>query len=79
MEPAVQTEFRYQPRYCTFLGKHVWAIRTQQADGTWRTVNCLDKDEGCFSVECSFTTDHGQWPYPLERQMTGAPQQPPTP
>jgi hypothetical protein len=60
-EPRV--EFRYQPRYCTFLRKHVWAIATKQADGTWRIVNCLDKDEGCFSLECAFTTDCGQWPY----------------
>ena len=71
-EPSV--EFRYQPRYCTLLGKYVWAIRTRQApppknlvggqaDGTWRTVNCLDKDEDCFRIECAFTTDNGEWPY----------------
>ena len=60
-EPGV--EFRYQPRYCVLLGKYVWAIRTRQADGTWRTVNCLDKDEGCFRIECAFTADRGEWPY----------------
>ena len=56
-------EFRYQPRYCTLLGKYVWAIRTRQADDTWRTVNCLDKDDGCFQLECALITDHGAWPY----------------
>ena len=55
--------FRYQPRYCTLLGKYVWAICTRQADGTWRTVNCLDKEESCFQLECAFTTDNGEWPY----------------
>ena len=56
-------EFRYAPRYCALLRKHVWAIMTHQADGTWRIVNCLDKDEGCFSLECAFTTSGGEWPY----------------
>ena len=57
-------EFRYQPTYCALLRKTVWAIRAKQPDGTWRIVNCLDKDEACFSLECAFTTDHGTWPFP---------------
>jgi hypothetical protein len=63
METAPKVECRYEPRHCTLLGKDVWAILTQQADGSWRVVNCLDKDEGCFSLECAFTSDHGAWPY----------------
>lgn len=55
---------RYRPVVCTLLGKEVWAIRTKQPDGSWRIVNCLDKDEGCFGVDCVFTTSGGQWPYP---------------
>jgi len=54
---------RYEPRYCTFRHDNVWAIVAQQADGSWKIVNCLDKDEGCFGVACTFTTDHGVWPY----------------
>ena len=65
MAEDVKTEFRYQPKFCTLLRKHVWAIMTKQADGSWRVVNCLDKDEGCFSLECAFTTDHGEWPYTM--------------
>ena len=60
-EPDV--EFRYQPRYCALLGKYVWAIRMRQADGTWKIVNCLDKDEPCFSLDCAFTAERGAWPY----------------
>ena len=56
-------EFHYQPRYCAFLRKVVWAIATKQSDGSWRIVNCLDKDEPCFSLDCAFTTDQGEWPY----------------
>ncbi|MBI4003788.1 MAG: hypothetical protein HY353_02090 [Candidatus Omnitrophica bacterium] len=63
MPDDVDVGFRYQPRYCALLGKYVWAIRTRQADGTWRTVNCLDKDEPCFSVACTFTTERGEWPF----------------
>lgn len=63
MEPEPRVEFRYEPKHCTLLGKQVWAILTRQPDGTWRTVNCLDKDEACFSLDCSFTTDQGEWPY----------------
>ena len=63
MKAEARVEFRYEPKYCKLLGKYVWTIRTQQADGTWRVVNCLDKDEGCFQLDCAFTTDNGQWPY----------------
>ena len=60
---STQVDVRYEPKYCAFLKQHVWAIRTKQADGAWRIVNCLDKDEPCFGLECAFTTDHGEWPY----------------
>ena len=63
MNGASKVEFRYQPVYCAVLRKHVWAILMQQSDGTWRIVNCLDKDEGCFTLDCAFTTSGGQWPY----------------
>ena len=63
METESKVEFRYQPKYCAFLRKVVWAIVTRQADGSWRIVNCLDKDEACFSLDCAFTTDQGEWPY----------------
>jgi hypothetical protein len=63
MDSDQPERFRYQPKYCAFLRKHVWAILTPQADGSWRIVNCLDKDEGCFHLDCVFTTDHGEWPY----------------
>ena len=56
-------EFRYDPRLCAFLRKRVWAIRTKQPDGAWRIVNCLDKDESCFTLNCAFTTDGGAWPF----------------
>ena len=56
-------ELRYQPTYCAFLRKRVWAILTKQPDGSWRIVNCLDKDEDCFRLDCAFTTDHGEWPF----------------
>ena len=63
MNKATAVEFRYQPRYCALLGKYVWAIRTRQADGTWRIVNCLDKDGPCLSLDCAFTAEGGAWPY----------------
>ena len=63
MGGEARPEVRYQPRYCTVLGKHVWAIRTCQPDGSWRIVNCLDKDEACFTLDCIFTSDRGRWPY----------------
>ena len=63
MGEDTEAEFRYQPRRCSFLNKLAWAIMTRQADGSWRVVNCLDKDEPCFSLDCAFTTDNGEWPY----------------
>jgi len=56
-------EVRYLTRRCPFLRKEVWAILTRQADGDWKIVNCLDKDQGCFQHNCAFTTDGGQWPF----------------
>ena len=73
MGTDTKVEFRYEPKCCKFLGKHVWAILTQQGEGTWRIVNCLDKDELCFGLECAFTTDNGEWPY-----KAPAPKPPPT-
>ncbi len=64
MSDASNPEVRYHPVHCALLDKQVWAIRMRQPDGTWRIVNCLDKDEGCFRVECVFTTSCGVWPYP---------------
>ena len=63
MEAETRVEFRYQPKYCAFLRKKVWAIVTLQSDGTWKIVNCLDKDEACFHLDCAFTSDAGEWPY----------------
>ena len=54
---------KYLPRYCTLLKRDVWAILTRQADGTWRIVNCLDKDKPCFSEDCAFAVDGGEWPF----------------
>jgi len=67
MDAAPQAEFRYQPKRCAFLRQVVWAIKTPQADGSWHIVNCLDKDEGCFSLECAFTTPCGEWPFQESR------------
>ena len=71
MEDKPTREFRYEPRLCSFFCKHVWAIRMQQPDGSWKIVNCLDKDESCFGVECVFTTSGGQWPYTALSQQVG--------
>ena len=65
MDTAPKIEFRYEPRHCALLGKDVWAIMTRQGDGSWRIVNCLDKDASCFQLECAFTTSGGRWPYDL--------------
>jgi len=64
MSSDTPVTFRYEPKRCALLDKHVWAIQACQADGTWKIVNCLDKDESCFTLECAFTSDHGAWPYP---------------
>ncbi len=63
MSLAPRVSIRYQPTTCTLLDKEVWAVLMQQADGSWRVVNCLDKDAACFNVECDFTTSGGSWPY----------------
>ena len=34
MSAEPQVEVRYEPKYCTFLKQHVWAIQTRQEDGT---------------------------------------------
>ncbi|MBI3321460.1 MAG: hypothetical protein HYZ91_04240 [Candidatus Omnitrophica bacterium] len=60
---ATSVEFRYQPRYCSLLRQHVWSILTRQPDGSWKVVNCLDKDAICFDLDCVFTTERGEWPY----------------
>ena len=54
---------KYLPRHCPFLNKEVWAILIQQTDGTWKIVNCLDKDERRFEHHCAFTVDGGAWPF----------------
>ena len=73
MGTETRVEFRYEPKFCTLVGRNVWAILTQQADGSWRIVNCLDKDESCFKRECAFTTDHGAWPYAAELASPSTP------
>jgi hypothetical protein len=66
MNSSPKAVFRYEPRRCEFFRKHVWAIRTRQANGTWRIVNCLDKEHACSGVDCCFAaaTGGGAWPYP---------------
>ena len=78
MDGAARVEVRYQPHFCVFLKKEVWAILTQQADGGWRIVNCLDKEAGCFGLGCIFTTDQGEWPY-HPSETTQAPLKEPPP
>ena len=56
-------DLRFEPKYCAFLRQHVWAILTEQSGGGWRIVNCLDKDEPCFGLNCAFTASDGEWPY----------------
>ena len=56
-------DVKYLPRDCPFFKEEVWAIVTKQADGTWRTVNCLDKHQPCFEHNCAFTVDGGEWPF----------------
>ena len=63
METDTQVAFRYEPKFCAFLRRKVWGIMTQQSDGSWKIVNCLDKDVSCFHLDCAFTTDGGEWPY----------------
>ena len=56
-------DVKYLAQCCPFLQQDVWAILTRQPDGSWRIVNCLDKHEGCYTMDCAFTTDGGQWPF----------------
>jgi len=56
-------DVQYCPKHCAFLRQDVWAICMKQADGGWKIVNCLDKDDVCFSHPCAFTTDGGEWPF----------------
>lgn len=63
--PTDRSDVKYLPQFCPFLKREVWAILTQQADGRWRVVNCLDKDRACFQEPCAFTTDGGEWPFSL--------------
>ena len=75
----MKEKLRYQPKFCAFLRKHVWAILTRRAGGSWQIVNCLDKDKGCFHVNCAFTAARGEWPYkasPAE-QPASSPQRKP--
>ena len=56
-------DVKYLPRRCPFLNREVWAILLRQSDGTWRIVNCLDKDQPCFTYHCAFTVHGGEWPF----------------
>ncbi|MBI2094364.1 MAG: hypothetical protein HYT88_06565 [Candidatus Omnitrophica bacterium] len=61
MDQRPQT--KYLPCYCPFLKREVWAITTRHMDGTWKIVNCLDKEAVCYQQDCAFTTDGGRWPF----------------
>ena len=63
MGDAERPEVKYLVRRCPFVKREVWAILTKQSEGTWRVVNCLDKDKDCFQHDCAFTTDGGEWPF----------------
>lgn len=56
-------DIKYLPQQCRLLNRDVWAILIRQEDGQLRVVNCLDKDESCFSQCCAFTTCGGEWPF----------------
>ncbi len=71
MTQPEQEDMKYLPRQCRFLDREVWAILTKQPEGTWRVVNCLDKDTVCFQHECVLTTDGGEWPF-VERDTPPA-------
>jgi len=64
-------DVKYLAQSCPFLKKEVWAILTRQSDGSWKIVNCLDKDKGCFEHACAFTTDGGEWPFDMVRVESG--------
>jgi len=63
MAMETPAKYRFAAKYCPFVGHEVWAIVVEQPDGRWKIVNCLDKDEHCFSLDCVFTTDGGAWPF----------------
>ena len=63
MSQRLPLEFRSSTVQCKLLRTPVSAIVVHQDDGVWRIVNCLDKHEGCYRLECPFTTDHAAWPY----------------
>ena len=65
MDQEPKAAIRYYPTICTVFGKEVWAILTKQPDGSWRIVNCLDKDGECFKMDCAFTTSCGRWPFAI--------------
>jgi hypothetical protein len=60
---AIDARTRYQPCRCKFFNEYVWAILTKQKDGSWKTVNCLDKHDACLNLPCTFTSTQGEWPY----------------
>jgi len=76
-QPFEWPDVKYLPRCCPFFKKDVWAILIKQANGTWRIVNCLDKQESCFKHNCAFTIDGGEWPFDNvtvdESQLKGKP------
>ena len=56
-------DIKYLACDCPFVKREVWAILTQQTDGTWKVVNCLDKENACDQYGCAFTTHGGRWPF----------------
>ena len=62
-------DVKYLPQCCPFLKKEVWAILTQQKDGSLKIVNCLDKEHSCFQQPCAFTSDGGEWPFDTLRVL----------
>ena len=56
-------DVKYQPYICPFLRRDIWAILAKQPDGSWKIVNCLDKDKGCVDYPCAFIVDGGEWPF----------------
>ena len=64
-------DMRYAPCRCALTNEDVWAMVAKQADGRWKIVNCLDKDQRCFQQHCAFTMDGGEWPF--AEQWAGSP------
>ncbi len=63
MDHPKRPDVKYLLQHCPFLKKEVWAILTQQMDGSLKIVNCLDKDSVCFQQPCAFTSDGGERPF----------------